>query len=644
MEFAGVCRSRRERLAVGVLIVCVLLAAGLFVVDVDASAPEPVLFDDTRSIGFASEDSEAIDSDDSVPRAQVFYSQYQYVIGYYGIETAVESINDPTSQQQFGYPLVTYVTTYDRTEIELDDGLIETVQPPSWERTDNAYFVIDSEAETPAGPVAVPFADRQAAEAFADEYGGSVVDWTTLREQSFEVDDAEIVRQQVDTQQDDADQRVAAAETLLDREVSRELTPGDDLQAALDAAPNGSTVVLEPGTYEGPVDIDASVTLRGHGATVVGDGNGSTVRVNADDVAIEGLTIEGIGNESRDPDAVTDDEWDANIELGYGHGDAGIAAVGVSGVYMTDVTVPYTEANGILLRDSPDSVVTDVAVQGADDWRDGFMGVMSMRSPAVIENSTFSDGRDGIYLHRSGETVIRNNEYREGRYGIHLMHTSDTLIENNRFADHEFSGITIMTSPARNAIVDNVVSNSSNGISTAGSNSYIARNIAVDNRVGITTTAVSSLYEQNVVRNNTNGMRTGSVLATSSVHSNDFVENDNHATASAGPLRVWADGNQGNYWQGAYGTDADSPRPYLPTDPVDGHLHRSTAHYTVAESPVNQGLRALQGSTPGLRSGSIIDPYPQPTPQNPDRYAIAERVVDDGIDAAPSATNTTATP
>jgi len=237
MEFAGWSRSRRERLAVGVLIGCVLLAAGLFVVDVDASAPEPVLFDDTRSIGFASEDSEAIDSEDSVPRAQVFYSQYQYVIGYYGIETAVESINDPTRQQQFGYPLVTYVTTYDGTGIELADGIIDTVRPPAWERADNAFYVVDSAAETPAGPVAVPFADRQAADAFADEHGGSVVDWATLREQSFDVDDAAVVRQQVETQQADADQRVAAAETLLNRETSRELTPADDLQANSMPAP-----------------------------------------------------------------------------------------------------------------------------------------------------------------------------------------------------------------------------------------------------------------------------------------------------------------------------------------------------------------------------------------------------------------------
>jgi len=94
----------------------------------------------------------------------------------------------------------------------------------------------------------------------------------------------------------------------------------------------------------------------------VGDGNGSPVRVNAEAVAIDGLAVEGIGNKSRDPDAVTDDEWDANIELGYGHGDAGIAAVDAPGVYITDVTIPYTEANGVLLRDSHDAVVTNLTV------------------------------------------------------------------------------------------------------------------------------------------------------------------------------------------------------------------------------------------------------------------------------------------
>ncbi|MFW6321908.1 MAG: NosD domain-containing protein, partial [Halohasta sp.] len=628
--------------AVG-LLVCGLLAAGVFVVDVGDSVPEPVAFEDTRSVGFASEVSEGIDDDSAVPRAQVFYSQYQYVIGYNGVETAAAALEEPTREQQFGYPVVTYVTAYDDTGIELDgNGTIETDSRPSWVSTDEAVFVVDSGASTPAGPVGVPFADRDAADAFAEDHGGSVVSWGEFRERPVETDDADVVREDVDDKQADADARIEADESILDREEAAELSPGDSVQDAVDAAPNGSTIHLQPGRYEGPIEVDRSITLRGSGATIEGNDTGSPVRVTAEDVGIVGLSVTGIGNETRDEDAVTDGEWDANIELGYGHGDAAIAAVEAPGVHVADVTVPSTPANGVLLRDSPDAVVRNLSVTGPSKWNDGFMGVMAMRSSVVVEDSTFEAGRDGIYLHRSPETVIRNSTFRENRYGIHLMHTSDAVVADNRFADQEYGGVTIMTDPARNAIVDNVVANTENAISTSGSNSYIAGNIAVDSRVGITTSAVGSLYEHNVVRNNEYGMRTGSVLATSRVWKNDFVDNDHHAGASAGPLRIWAHDERGNYWQGAYGEASDGTydRAYVPTDSVDGQLHRSTARRTVAESPVKQGLRALQGSAPGLRSGSVIDPYPQTEPQNPDRYRHSEAVVTHGIDALP--TNDTA--
>ena len=628
-----------------VLVGCGLLAGGVFLVDAGAAAPDPVPFEDTRAVGFASEVSQEIDDDRQIPRAQVFYSQYQYVIGYYGIETAIGAIDDPTRQQQFGYPVATYVTAYDDTGIELDaNGTIRTDGYPQWVDADRAVFVADSGASTPAGPVAVPFADREAADAFAASTGGTVLSWDALADRPVATDDAAVVRESVGDKRASADARVDADQPLFDREIQADLAPGDSVQEAIAAAPNGSTIRLGPGRYEGPIEVDRSITLHGPGATIEGNGTGSVVHVTADDVGIVGLTVTGVGNQTRDEDAVTGDEWDANIELGYGHGDAAIAAVGAPGVHVADLTVPSTPANGVLLRDSPEAVVRNLSVTGPPVWNDGFMGVMAMRSSVVVENSTFRAGRDGIYLHRSPETVIRNNTFRDNRYGVHLMHTSDALLADNRFADQEFGGITIMTDPARNAIVGNVVTNTSNGIATSGSYSYIADNVAVNSRVGITTTAVGSLYEHNVVRNNTYGMRTGSVLATSRVWKNDYVDNDHHAGASAGPLRVWAHDGQGNYWQGAYGpaTDGHYDRAYVPTDSVDGQLHRSAARRTVAESPVKQGLRALQGSAPGLRSGSVIDPFPQVEPQNPDRLRLSERVVADGLDALP--TNDTMTP
>ncbi|WP_165857845.1 NosD domain-containing protein [Halonotius pteroides] len=626
---------RRWQVGLMLFVLVVVIPAALFGIPVDSAAPEPVPFEDTRAIGVASAEEVAADDTAAIPRVQVFYSQYQYVIGYYGLPTALAAITEPATRQQYGHPLVTYVTDYSSTTPSVgDDGRIDTERYPAWTAASDAVFVVDSGATTPVGEAIVPFSDRDDATAFADDTGGRVVSWTTLSEQSFEADDGAVVRDRVSEQRADADAWVANRTELLDRERSVIVGSDDDLQTAIDDAPNGTTVAVAPGQYPGSIEIDHPITLRGPGATIAGDGEGSVISVTADRVAIQGVTVTGVGNQTRNPDAVAGDTWDANIELGYGHGDAAIKATGANDTLIADVTVPHTPANGVLLRRSPGGVVTNLSVAGPEDWHDGFMGVIAMYSPTVIEDSAVTDGRDGVYLHRSDGTVIRNNTFRENRYGVHLMYSSETLVANNRMAGQEYGGITVMTDPTRTAIVGNLVRNTATGISTSGSNAYIAHNGVTDSRIGITTTAINSLYEHNVVRHNNQGMRTGSVVATSKVTGNDFIANDRHAGASAGPLRVW----RGNHWEDALATPSGrtAERAYMPTDPVDGQRHRSMARRTVAASPVYQGLRELTGASPGLRSGSILDPDPVEASQNQDLVETTETLHTDGLAGVPA--------
>lgn len=74
---------------------------------------------------------------------------------------------------------------------------------------------------------------------------------------------------------------------------------GDDLQAALDAAPAGATVRVAAGTYAGPLVLERSVRVVGEpGAVVRGAGRGSLVVVQGRgiDVALFGLTLDGGGD------------------------------------------------------------------------------------------------------------------------------------------------------------------------------------------------------------------------------------------------------------------------------------------------------------------------------------------------------------
>ncbi len=251
------------------------------------------------------------------------------------------------------------------------------------------------------------------------------------------------------------------------------------IQAAVDAAPPNTTVLVPAGTYREEVRIAKPVTVRGQNASLVGSGNGTVVRVTADRVTLTGLAISGVGNATLNRTTRTEGTdgtggWDTKILHSYGGGDAGVAAVNASSLLVADVTVE-TPANGILLRRSEGTVVRDVTVNGTAEWRDGFMGVIAMNAPVVVQDSTLRGGRDGVYLHRAHGTVVRNNTFLSGRFGTHLMYTSDTLVADNRARGQLYSGIVVMTEPTGNAVVGNDVRHSGSGIATAGSRSTSPR-------------------------------------------------------------------------------------------------------------------------------------------------------------------------
>ncbi|QKG93675.1 right-handed parallel beta-helix repeat-containing protein [Halorubrum salinarum] len=644
-------QSRRLRLAAVALVALAAVGtAGAFAADPSESVPEPVRFEDAVELGLSSETDALMAGDATLPRVQVFYSQLQYVVGYNGIASFVDSRGDGRTERQFGYPLVAYVETFDhRDPGTTESGLFAAGGAGGWTPVDEAFYVVGSDAETPSGEVVVPFRGREAAAAFADDHGGSVVGWEAVRTRSYDVDSAATVRSLAADRWRTANQRLAAAERRADRPVS--VVVGEDaptVSAAVAAAPPNTTVRVPPGTYEETVTVNRSVTIAGASAgrgdaaatRIVGNGTGSVVTVRAADVALTGLRIAGTGNRTRDPEAARQSRdpeggtWDTNIQLGYGHGDAGVKAVGAPGLVVDEVVVD-TNASGLLLRSGSHATASGLVVHGTDEWQAGFMGITGMESRVTVTDSRFEGGRDGIYLHRADGSVVRNSTFVDNRYGTHLMYTGDALVADNVFRNELFAGVTVMTRPAGNAIVGNDVRDSSAGIQASGTRTYVGYNTLVDNELGFSTSARGSLYEHNVVVGNELGARATTVVPSSRVVANDFVGNADHAAAGAGALRVWADGGRGNFWEGAnVGPRGPGERAYRPTSPVDGALHRTVSAVTVRGSPAARLLDALRGTVPGARSGSIIDPAPAAEPYHPDRLAAVAESDGDPVESS----------
>jgi nitrous oxidase accessory protein NosD/nitrous oxide reductase accessory protein NosL len=615
-----------------VLVVLSVATTG-FGVDVTADRPDPVPFKETAAMGAtAATETRMARTSLTVPRAEVFYSQYRYGVGVYRVPRLVAELGREGRRHQFGVPVAVYVSDYTGLDPWVRaDGMLAAPRnrTPEWVAVEEAQFVVGSGARTPGGEAVVPFSDPAAARAFAGEYGGEVVGWDAVRSRSFDAGAPAPgrYRESVARRHAWADDAAASAGGLLDRPVS--VVVGEDapnLSAAVARAPPNTTVELPAGTYPvGTVTVEKPLTLRGAGdeTTIVGDDNGSVLRAFAPEVAVADLRIEGVGGNFSPGGKVNESEWDAPVQRGYGFGPAGIELAEADGSLVRNVAV-RTPANGVVVRWSDGVVVDGTRVVGNETWWEGFMGVMVMESRVLVQRSTFVGGRDGVYTHRGEGSVVRDSTMRGLRFGVHEMYTSGTLLANNTVRDASI-GLVVMTRPSDNLVVGNDVRDSGVGVRVSGSASYVAGNVVANNTHGLDVVSRRSLWTHNVVVGNDVGASAETLLPTNRVVGNDFAANDRHALASLGPLRVWGGDGAGNYWSGAPGYDRDGDgaldRPYRATGPVDGVAHRTSGATLLAESPGVTLWRSLSSVAPGLRSTGVADYAPRARPVRPDAVA-----------------------
>lgn len=659
----------------GIALVLVAASLSFALTPAGGEALSPVDFEDTVTMGGTGVDARRAEAEGFVlPRAEVFYSGYRYVVGYVGIGTVASELSEASAQRQFGDPLAVYVSDFSTVTPNLTDAgyvVPERGRAVGWTPAESAHFVVDSDARIPSGPIVVPFSERADAERFTAAYGGSIVDWETLKASVGDPLEARLsaFEASVDERHAWADRTVREAAERRERPVSVVVGAGGNapaaevppeaetaptVAAAVASAPPNTTVYVPAGRYDvDRVVLNRPVTLAGAGAggavdgagggesgtatTLRGDGNGSVVVVEADGAAVEDLRIAGVGTvgsrgRERRNESV---DWDTTVQLAYGYGDAGIVLDGAAGASVANVVID-TPASGVIVRESPRSTLTDLTVRGTDTPSEGFMGVVLIGAASVVEDSTFLGGRDGVYTHRADGSVIRDNRANPGRYGVHEMYTSNSLVANNTVRDAQ-AGVIVMTRPTGNLVVGNDVRDSGYGVVPAGGASYYARNVVVDNEYGLTVAGDRNAFVGNVVVDNRVGARANEILPSNWVVRNDFVGNGRAVESSLGPLRTWSHRGVGNYWGALPITDGDDDgvydRPYRPTGAVDSRLGEVAGATTLAQSPAVAMLRRVQDAVSGLRQSGVVDTAARTRPFHP---RLVEAARNDSEPAAPT--------
>jgi parallel beta-helix repeat protein len=212
------------------------------------------------------------------------------------------------------------------------------------------------------------------------------------------------------------------------------------IQAAVDAASPGDTIIVRDGTYIENVDVNKSLTIRsenGAEVTIVQAANPNDpvfeVRVNY--VSISGFTVKGATGTSGiylnsanyseiSNNKLSDNNW-------------GIHLLAANNNKINNCTV-YGSERGIYLEHSSHNVVENCTLQG----------------PGGEEGQSF-----GIWIEyeESTDNLIKNCTISGYTFGIHIKNAHENTIESCTLYDNYWAGILVKFNSHNNTIRDCLV-------------------------------------------------------------------------------------------------------------------------------------------------------------------------------------------
>jgi nitrous oxidase accessory protein len=310
------------------------------------------------------------------------------------------------------------------------------------------------------------------------------------------------------------------------------------LQQLIDETPINGELVLENKQYDGNIEITKPITIIGKKDTTIrGDGKGNVVLVKASNVTLKNLTIEH-GSLNRS----SDEEY------------SGIRTMGEHNQFIN--LVIHDVYHGLYINSSKYTLVKNVKVTGQGTGKLGSQGngIQLVRtSNNIIEDSTISKTRDGIYVEYADKNEIRNNYVSETRYGLHYMYSNDNTFYKNRF-NKNTGGAAIMHS--QNIVLKENQFSFNQGsrsfgliIQTSTSNTILDNEFYLNQRGIYLEQSTQNRIEGNKFFHNDIGVELWTTSTSQVFTKNHFEQNiANVLTIGAESYNQWNLNGMGNYW------------------------------------------------------------------------------------------------
>lgn len=341
---------------------------------------------------------------------------------------------------------------------------------------------------------------------------------------------------------------------------------GSDIQAAINAARPGDTVVVGPGEHS-PFEVDRPLTIQGQGGPLIKAAiQKPAIKILCDGVTISGLKIDGVGEDigakfnyyMENPAAAAGQRLDQPN-----------AAIIVSGndIALRDCTI-FGAQVGIWAENADkltlNNVTLDSCDQGASLTRcEGLMVEACLVTNCKKSGLDLEEGRNltvqnsrlvgtastGLLLKHTEGCSIKGNVFSGNTFGLALWNSSQNEVRGNR-ADHNYYGILVTDRSDNNTIAENMAEDNTRnefvkgfgeGISLQenSSNNLVIRNTAKGNFNGLELSKgckFNAVYD-NDVSDNSHGIRLNE-NRNNVIFANNFLRNEINAYENAS-LNIW---------------------------------------------------------------------------------------------------------
>ena len=222
---------------------------------------------------------------------------------------------------------------------------------------------------------------------------------------------------------------------------------GGSIQAAIDTALSGDTIIVHEGTYIENVDIDKKLTVMGVESPLVQADTASDhiFHVTADSVNVSGFIVKGATATYKAGIYITPDY--CNISY-------------------NDI---YNNYHGIYLYRASNNIMANNVVH--NNYKHGIY-LSTFCDSNTISNNTISDNtEDGIRLTgTAGNNTIKNNTINSNSHGIWVASDSNQIIGNDVFSNTAGGSGIHLTSAASNNVIqfNNIIGNSPEGSGSYG--------------------------------------------------------------------------------------------------------------------------------------------------------------------------------